>query len=238
MDYYTEYKENETENKLLEMYYNIHLGDCDICKLCHQEENLSMPVSSWFVGKDFFQSPKRILFVGKNARGYQDEKCDVFQNVFRDGRDLWQTKKSWPYWGYTSEITKKIFGDDSPEHIAFTNIVKCNGSHDRDTTSDAVKKRCIMELRVLSNEIMVIRPTHVIFYTAWGYDTYIPKVFDSFEVRVDTKKTVGAKTMPWLEADAEINDTKVCVLRIGHPERKEKENFVNLICEWINQATN
>ena len=41
--------------------------------------------------------------------------------------------------------------------------------------------------------------------------------------------------MPWLEANASINQRDLKVLRIGHPERKKKEAFVNCVVDWVNK---
>lgn len=159
----------------------MELGTCKICEECHKKERLSLPIGCWCVGSDFNKTSKRILFVGKNARNNPGTIEDGFRNPFQYTREsLWN--KSWPYWSYTRAITLRIFGDDSIEHIAFTNIVKCNNSGGKDTTSDFVKSNCILNLKVLQQELKVIHPTHVIFYTSWYYDDYIPNVFDRYNI--------------------------------------------------------
>ena len=230
MEYY-----NEAEMKILELYKGIELGSSDICKNCKSNCNgLSSPVGCWCVGIHFFEHEKRILFVGKNARGNGCEKGETFQNSFEITRDtLW--KKNWPYWSYTRAITETLFGENSPEHIAFTNIVKCNNSSDFDTTSDFVKEHCIKQLKVLSNEIEIIKPTHIIFYTSWNYDNYIGNVFDEFAIKINAQKQIGRKKMPWLEANASIKQMNFKVLRIGHPQYKKKEDFVNYVADWVNK---
>ena len=172
---------NETEKRLAERYHHMELGTCKICEECHKKEHLSLPIGCWCVGSDFNKTSKRILFVGKNARNNPGTIEDGFRNPFQYTREsLWN--KSWPYWSYTRAITQRIFGDDSIEHIAFTNIVKCNNSGGKDTTSDFVKSNCILNLKVLQQELKVIHPTHIIFYTAWYYDDYIPNVFDRYNI--------------------------------------------------------
>lgn len=140
----------------------MELGTCKICEECHKKEHLSLPIGCWCVGSDFNKTSKRILFVGKNARNNPGTIEDGFRNPFQYTREsLWN--KSWPYWSYTRAITQRIFGDDSIEHIAFTNIVKSNNSGGKDTTSDFVKSNCILNLKVLQQELKVIHPTHIIF---------------------------------------------------------------------------
>lgn len=226
------YVPNEFEKKLFDRYRNMGLGSCEICAACHKNPNLSMPIGCWCVGADYNKSPKRILFVGKNARNNPGTREKGFHNTFAEARDfLW--KQSWPYWRYTREITRTIFGDDSIEHIAFTNIVKCNDSGGKDTTSDVVKTNCIIKMKVLQRELEVIQPTHIIFYTSRYYDDYISEVFDSYNTGYDGAKKIGKRNMPWQEAVSTLGNQTFHVLRVGHPQYNKKEDFVHKISEWI-----
>lgn len=221
------------EKQLLEYYQNIDLGQNAICQSCRNEcPSLMSPVGAWAVGKKFDAHKIRLLFVGKNARGEPGEPYH-FQSNFQNSRIYWRTKRRWPYWNYTREITQNIFGDDSMEHIAFTNIVKCNDSMGPDTTSAFTKKCCICELNVIGKEIDIIAPTHIVFYTNWYYDEFIPHIFDKFEIKVNTEITVGRKKMPWLEAEGVFHGKQIKILRTGHPERKNKADFISAICNWI-----
>lgn len=102
-----------------------------------------------------------------------------------------------------------------------------------DTTSDVVKTNCITNLNVLRRELAVIPPTHIIFYTNWSYDRYIPAVFDSYEMVLDEIKSIGKRKMPWQEAAAALDKERFQVLRVGHPQYKTKKDFVREIAEWI-----
>lgn len=226
---------NETEKRLAERYHHMELGTCKICEECHKKEHLSLPIGCWCVGSDFNKTSKRILFVGKNARNNPGTIEDGFRNPFQYTREsLWN--KSWPYWSYTRAITQRIFGDDSIEHIAFTNIVKCNNSGGKDTTSDFVKSNCILNLKVLQQELKVIHPTHIIFYTAWYYDDYIPNVFDRYNIHYNGFKDIGKRKMPWQEAISTLGNQTFHVLRVGHPQCKKKSDFVYEISKWLEPA--
>ena len=225
---------NTIEEELLKMYKRIGMGNCPTCSSCHNKiKNLSSPVTAWGVGNNFYNEHKKILFVGKTARGYfENPERGYFHKAFDDGRWLWENV-GWAYWNYTREITGKIFGDDSFEHIAFTNIVKCNNSAGEDTTTDFVKENCIRQMRILAEEIKIIRPTHIIFYTGWYYDTYIPQAFDTFKILFDGRKIIGAKNVSWRECTSTLADLEICVLRTGHPQYLNKDEFTNAVCEWI-----
>lgn len=225
---------NEAEENLIKQYKSMQLGNCETCKDCHKNiENLSKPISAWCIGKYFYDNPQRILFVGKNARNNPGTNESAFCNAFQEARKLWNT--SWSYWSYTRDITRTIFGDNCIEHIAFTNIVKCNDSPTKDTTSSLVKTNCILNLRVLRNELEIIRPTHIIFYTAKNYDDYIASVFDDYKPldSYDNYKLIGRRKMPWQRASAVLGNQSFHVLRVGHPQFKKKDSFVSEISDWI-----
>lgn len=224
---------NEIEKNLLNKYLEMDLGSCDICMNCRNtNKNLSLPVCCWFVGTNFEQQKKRILFVGKNARGYNELKS--LEMVFNDGRKLWE--KNWAYWSYTREIVKEIYGNESAENIAFTNIIKCNQSDDKDTTSDSTMDFCIKKKAVILEEIKIIKPTHIVFYTNTKYDNYIKNnIFENFNIILDNKKVCGTKQIHWLEAYGSIGEEKYSILRTDHPERKKKKDFIANIIEWINK---
>ncbi len=243
-----EYANNKKEDELLSIYNNMKLGNCAICQECRNSvpvpEELSIPVSAWCIGNAFYEQEKRILFVGKTARGNPSKICGTIGDTFADTREFlwWETydKDGKPaampsaYWGYTAEITKRLYGIDSPEFISFTNIVKCNDSPDIDIANSVMKENCVRKLRVLTREIEYINPTHIIFYTGRYYDGYIKDVFDCYQVLDDKGDIqIGKRKMPWQEACGIINNKKYHVLRIGHPERKKKEEFVSGVVEWV-----
>lgn len=226
---------NNVEKKLLDMYNKKSIGDNPTCLQCKKEnKELSNPVACWLIGDKFQNLDKRILFVGKNARGNCNEPTK--RDVFDVGRNLWNN--GWAYWTYTAEIVTNIFGDNSPEYIAFTNMVKCNNSPDKDTTTNSMKEFCIEKMKVLRNEIMIIKPTHIIFYTGRDYDYYMEKVFDDFIIRNDITKKIGKRNVPWREADAKIDDMMINVLRVCHPERKKKVDYIYAVSDWIRKTRN
>lgn len=227
---------NATEKKLMEMYDSIKLGDNLICKECKASvPELSMPVSAWCVGNHFYEHEKRVLFVGKTARSDPGNVYVSYRTAFHDTRELlW--KMSWAYWNYTGGITEALYGEDSPEYIAFTNMVKCNDSPDIDTTSELVKRNCVCRLKVLSHEIDVIKPTHIVFYTNRDYDNVLPEAFDDFRVLKDDNVRVGQRSMPWMEASGSIGESGYQILRIGHPQYKKRDEFIRLVCNWVNET--
>ena len=227
---------NDAEKKLMEMYDSIRLGDNPICQECKASvPEFSMPVSAWVVGNHFYEHEKRVLFVGKTARSDPGDVYGSYRTAFHVTRELlWE--KSWAYWSYTGGITEALYGEDSPEHIAFTNMVKCNDSPDIDTTSELVKKNCVCRLKVLKREISVIQPTHIVFYTNRDYDNVLPEAFDAFRILQDETVPVGQRSMPWMEAEGSIGGRGYRILRIGHPQYKKRDEFIRLVCSFVNST--
>lgn len=232
---------NAIEQKLVSLYDDIKLGACGICQKCRSDNPglYSKAVGCWFVGNVFESQEKRLLFIGKNARGMPAEKYAENQNdkgfleEFRCSRDgLWSV--GWPYWRYTSEISRRLFGEAGMEAVAFTNMVKCNGSDTVDTTTASMKDYCINGLRVVRKEIEIIRPTHIIFYTHTQYDDWIPTVFDEIYCLRSENKIIGQKLMPYDEYDCKIGNAGIKALRIGHPERMKKEDYISSVVDWVN----
>ena len=173
--------------------------------------------------------------MGKEARGEFDNKG--FFDYAR--KTLWN--KSWAYWRYTREISEKVFGNDSIENIAFSNLIKCNdrksGSNSFDNANKDIKDNCLREERVAFEEVRIIKPNIIVLYTNTYYDEYITGdncLFDSFEFISSTTKNVGKRKMPWMEGIGHISGLEdIRVLRVGHPQCKKKIAFVDLVSIWI-----
>lgn len=227
---------NDREKRLLALYQSLAFSQNPVCRKCRKENNaLKRPISAWLVGNQFYQHKIRVLFVGKNARGEPGKVCRDFLAAFHVSRNqLWQ--KSWPYWNYTRAIANTLYGKDDIENIAFTNIVKCNDSDKQDTTSKTAKKFCVCELGVIGKEIEIIEPTHIIFYTSSKYDDCIPCVFEKFTETNNKTIAIGKKKMPWMEAIGERKGNRFRILRIGHPERMKKTDYVAVVSAWILQS--
>ncbi len=146
----------------------------------------------------------------------------------------------WPYWNYTKEIAKRLYGsaEEGWKRIAFSNIIKCNNSDSVDTATYEMKKYCIVELGVIWKEIEILQPKNVVFYTHWHYDDFIDKfiVGDQYKDITDRNHKIpnGLKEISWWHREF-YKDEKLIMrmLRTSHPERQQKEGFVSKIVEWI-----
>ena len=229
------------EEKILEMYaakqLSVHHDAstnpiCVACKNSCDQKGLELkgPISAWCVGKKFYENPYRVLFIGKVARGTPGSEETHCYNNFTASRDgLWHAP--WLYWSYTRLICQNVFGNDSIENIAFTNMVKCNVSSTTDKNAREMKNFCVTQLEIIKEEIKIIKPAKIVFYTARNYDGYIRNLFGDFTVEVDGQCQIGRQPpMPWLEAVSKTDGIQI--LRVGHPERKAMD-FTDKISAWI-----
>ncbi len=224
---------NFREAALFDMYRQIKFGNSQYCQSCRLENSgLQKPVAAWFIGDNFDCQKNKILFIRKNARGEPGAESDGIIQPFDFARDcLWD--KKWAYWNYTRAICAEIFDSDTSENIAFTNLVKCSASPTIDTTTELMKQNCIGALKVVRNEIGIIQPDLIIAYTGCGYDGYWNRIFDHVQVQCSQKCPVGMKMMPWMEAAVSLKGRTMHLLRVGHPERLKKADFVQLVSSWI-----
>lgn len=231
---------------IIQTFHDCGMGSNAVCQSCRSESGVTTnALGPWLIAESPSEQ-QSVLFVGKVARGdcLGEEVGENLEDVRAFGRDFIRTS-SWHYWSYTREIIEEVYGslDAGFRCVSFTNIVKCNNESTPDTTHPAAKRRCISENRFIWHEVELLRPQRIIFYTNCDYDdfidefmpTYASKWRDNSDLSVD----VGQKTMPWWDRSFFDNDDKEVLrfLRIGHPERKNKEDFVQLVSQWISSTT-
>ena len=232
---------NNIEKKVFEMYTTKGIGKNEVCVMCRKNnKDLSNPLGVWFVGDNYENEKIKLLFIGKNSRGLFED-CEKFDGTVIDAtkiarENLWN--ESWAYWSYTKEISNLVFGDDTTNHIAITNMVKCNNTDDNDDTTDDMKQNCISKQGIIKNEIEILKPTHIVFYTHTYYDMYIRDIFDQTEniTSYNAKKSIGNVEMLWWNFKATIGDNIIKVLRVSHPQYKNKEDFTKEIANWVKEV--
>jgi hypothetical protein len=242
---------NNLEKIIYDEYLNIGIRKCKVCQECCDAEfrnsNKSFFTTGiWVVGNNYHKN--KVLFVGKVARGdgggnLVDNQGNIYDCTSSSREYLWNNiKRNRAYWSYTREICKRVFdGSDSIENIAFTNIIKCNSSDTTDKTTYETKEYCIKKMQILRRELLVLQPRIIVFYTGKDYDDYIFKdkcIFDTIannKLFFDKKVTIGRKEVLWLEAEAELEHNLISILRTGHPERLNKQEFTTRVSGWIDK---
>lgn len=237
------------------MYEELALGEnptCQECRQCGGEYMIEKPLSLWQAGAKFAEDSRRILFVGKTARGHVGDEetyrvidATAWANQAIDGTEPAKAG-SWPYWSYTREIIERVHGtpiQEAWERVAFTNLLKCNnnsGEDSTDTTPWQLKVNCLERLRVFQREVEILQPLAIVLYTGWAYDAFLaealfgPSWRDEPGLGKAFTKPCGNKSLPWWEGRFQTEGHPPCrVLRTGHPERKNRQDFVALVAGWL-----
>lgn len=193
----------------------------NLCMDCPFKDAFYVPC--WHVGKK-----SEVLFVGKTARASENKSTEYWQNR-ATGLFL---NSSWPYWRYTKEIARHIYGDNAWDKIAMTNLIKCNQGSTKDMTTDTVKDFCIIKQQFIVAEINQINPKKIIFYTHSDYDKYLKKIFQ-IERESHLMVQLGKKKVDFWFFVINLNGKKISCLRTGHPERKKKLDFVKTTVQFL-----
>ncbi len=255
---------------ILRMYQNKRLGANEICRSCNRDSKktgfgrISKPLSVYQVGSNYQDNKYRLLFVGKNARGTSSYRSAIGSYVIdaRRGQysasELFLRYNKLAFWNYTKEIVCRILDcepEEAFESIAISNLIKCNNTmYDEganfdgtfsDYTTQLMKQNCLRKMKVFWEEINILKPKHIVFYTHYDYDEYLEVFPDSYteyyaphirSSKVQTKRC-GAKYIRWWDREFRRNDSSsMRVLLTSHPERKNKKDFTALVASWIQRS--
>lgn len=238
-------------DQIIQLYEN--QLDIPSNNLCHKCDSYKHPLLPWQIGDQYFSSNGRILIAGKPHREEKGKTSGFLRlSGVLDGRVLGNNvffgklsssrSENWPYWSYTREILKHIYGSCKAgwEHIAFTNIVKCSSSHKGDQTSRECARQCIRENKVIFKEIEILKPRKIIFYT-WTmhrhllYEIPCAKQDSVVEhTNSEYRRRCGQNDLGWWDRSFEsIWGDQVDFLVVMHPERKKKDQYVKMLVDWL-----
>lgn len=232
------------KNEIFKMYNQIAIGKNDICLKCKINEDLTLPLSIYHASENFSNLSNTVMFVGKNAVGSPGKISE--DSLFMDATDFgkesidlleeYATRRA--FYSYSHEIIKRHFGsyDMGKDYVALSNIIKCNNKSTQDATSYNMKNNCINDLGVIWKEVEILNPKRIIFYTARHYDEFIKNYEPKGYTEIIDVVDVDAEC--WMHRKYLDNNGIVIreILRTYHPERKNKEIFVNKICKWLEET--
>lgn len=224
---------------------DLHLLENPVCKQC--DAQIRHPLLPWIVGRSFSGTTERIVFIGKPHRGVPG---DILPSRMIDPtamvvNELWRA--SWPYWSYTREIAERLFGENAPDFIAFTNLIKCTnvGAEDRKSTSTDkttyhMSESCVLKLGVIWKEIRCLEAKTMVFYTYGLFREILQEIPIAARGSIreitpqDHSVRCGQKRLGWWErtcATAWTDNLRLLV--VGHPERMNRVEFVELLANWL-----
>ena len=217
----------------------------NVCRL-RCDARYKRPLLPWHIGDLYESDPRRLVIIGKPHR--EDEPTTSRPAGTQDGRataDRLFRTKSWPFWRYTRELLRRVYG--SPEEgwrrVVLTTIVKCTNATGAgaggDTTTRAMKESCIREAGVIREEMALLAPRTLVLFTGGGYDEWMGRLCWEYrqvwEDRSDRRGMVrcGNIPLPWWEAAITGGAAPVRVLRVGHPRGKPLDDYVARVADWI-----
>jgi hypothetical protein len=224
-------------------------GGCDNCiqydRKLHPDRERIGPVSYFHVGKNLNVKSKspRIAFVGKASwNSKKDIKGEPIKNGVIDlsefGEYAYNNITS-AYWNFITKITEEL--GLSLDDIAITNLVKCNiydneTDTSNDITNDYYYEQCI---RLFEKEIMVMRPTHMIFFTNVYYDHLLrdlrfgystSKDIHDENYKISIKRESGPYKTCWWHRS--FSNGKMHMLRTRHPQGAPTQ-LKDSIVKWV-----
>jgi len=248
---------NKLEKEIVEMYRRKSYL-FDRCREFCLSQKLPQygPVSFFNVGDDYGNEEKdeyKNVFVGKNHwYDFETLKRDcvefdspfIFKDCRKDGAKMFKERQR-GYWSGLRKITDELYPeikDDTEKilsRIATTNLTKCSTSTDSDdTTPYDLTDNCV---EILKEEIRLLRPKHIVFFTGPVYDKYLGReLFDymSEDTKHSTKeerKKIGKHSVLWWEREFSKGNRKMFVLRTWHPAHHTLDisDFAKKVSNWI-----
>ena len=119
----------------------------------------------------YFNSNVKLMIIGQQTYGWQRGSLETLLKAYRGfnfGKKYYPT----PFWNMTSKITTDILGI-SPYSIAWTNLVKCDYKKMR--PPEKIEDEVQEAFPVLQEEISILAPDIVIFFTGPKYDDRLEK---------------------------------------------------------------
>jgi|LakMenEpi03Aug12_release.lakeMendotaPanAssembly.Ray.scaffolds.fasta_scaffold615313_1 uracil-DNA glycosylase len=226
------------------------IGENEFCTKCRLETDIcTTPLSPYLISDNFTNPNERIMFVGKTARGcdFGNETDSFYENVLEFGNDFIRNN-SWSFFSYTREIILRYFKDleEGLKKSSYSNLMKCNNESTQDTTQNLSKELCLNSNKFIWKEINIIKPKRIIFYSHYYYDSFI----DNFKPENCCKiidKTSQENTVPigqkfayhWHREFYDKEGKFICAfLRTSHPERLNKNDFVNNVLKFLIETEN
>jgi uracil-DNA glycosylase family 4 len=130
------------------------------------------------VPNSYFEARKRLMIVGQQTYGWENGNIDELLRCYK-AFNFGENYHASPFWNITSKICN-IMGI-SRFAIAWTNLVKCDFREERPPLH--LEERIQEAFPVLREEVDILQPDLLIFFTGPAYDERIAKSFKNISFR-------------------------------------------------------
>lgn len=190
--------------------------DNETCRRCYQEvrsskRTLSRPQPFPYVGSNFYDSEKRLMFIGIESYSNQNRKSieDLEPNIFETEQveRLYFGKKESgikysPFWQWVRVISTEILAPKNLDkdnklkyaftRIAYSNLHKCQNRKENSSPNKSTYQllktlswNCIKDARWIYREIDAIKPKHIIVFAGskrlGTRDFFLARLFSKHE---------------------------------------------------------
>lgn len=230
-------------NKIISIYEDLNIPHNLTCENC--DAIYKKPLLPWHIGTKYDSDKGRILFVGKPHRSERPNGSILLESNIVDARNRAKElffNTSWHYWSYPREIVKKLYGsaEEGWDYISYTNLVKCTSTNGVDKTSKNCTINCVINNKVIIEEIKILKPKKIIFFT-WSLHRTLLLDLDFVDqdslvehTDINYKKKCGKKNLGWWNRTfmTKWGET-IDILVINHPERMKKDEYTDMVYNWL-----
>lgn len=240
------YRSKLYEQKSMNIFNN------EICNTCRKENldkkrHMGYPVPLNYIGENFSSDEYKILFIGKESYGGNEiHKGEILKDYdpfnYKRTRDLYfnldEDDNYSPFWGWVCEITERVLrkGEDSFDHIAWSNLMKCKISNiDLDSSPCLLvgkrDKYCIQDAKWVFKEIKEIKPKNIVVFSGVDKDFRLAKLFlrnEDFINELDKSNKLTDRKLFF--SHLRNGDQRIIITnhpQYSHPSLKEK--IINVI---------
>ncbi|MFO7653046.1 MAG: hypothetical protein R6X25_04410 [Candidatus Krumholzibacteriia bacterium] len=205
-----------------------------------------VPILPWHIGSEYRKSDQRLVILREPHRS--DQRMRKLESGIKDPRELADRlfrTESKAIWSYLRAFLERVHGsaDEGWERIVLTSAVKCtNVGRNNPTarrTTQRMRESCIREVGMIRRELKRLRPTHLVAILDASYDDYLDDLRWAGDqawwnlMQPDNKAECGKSTVAWFERELIGRGGRVRFLRVGPPQGKPRDAYVELLARWL-----
>ena len=223
-----------TINERLNNLYNLNLtGIIDISN--HFNDNLDGPHLMYCLGeKQYIDADKKIVFIGQEPNTWIFRAWDEIEESLKRYKEFGLAKEAkyvTPFWRALKLVNKTLNPNLGQECFFWTNVSKYS-TYEGKKVKESEFEFINQKLNILQEEIKILNPDVVIFFSGPNYDNWINPQFDG-EIKFEQVN----EDIPKKELARLIHkDLPKHTYRTYHPsslQRQKKWNYIQLIVNYI-----
>jgi hypothetical protein len=160
-----------------------------------RRSRLSEPLLMDLEANDFLLAPVRTLFVGQETTGWEGTPGrgrDAIGGLLQSYADVMRAPYGSPLWQAMREIAATLDARHEPPRFAWSNLFKV--AQNRGRPEAALQDAVLESFNVLPDEIRLINPRAIVFFTGRPLDHVVTRIFRGARFEI-----VSGFDATWLE---------------------------------------